>query len=206
VWPPATDVDVQIFDRQNNEFIRFPLGPIDPIDNVALSRDADGAIDAGQSPSPSAKPEPAIPGKRPHTLWLVLLAVLLVETTYLGIHLVGDWRQAQSLASPIDHECALLQQAAALPPYLWTPHPPRAMPAMRPQALEAGASAMPRSIAPRATGSGSGCGPSSRRATWRHLNHAADSGPDLRRRPFRQYQRSRARSADGRTPSARACQ
>ena len=155
MWPPATDVDVQIFDRQNNEFIRFPPGPVD---DVALSRGRGSADRRRARISRSAqKPEPAIPGKRPHTLWLVLLAVLLVETTYLGIHLVGDWRQAQAApASLINSNTApLLQQAAALPPVpLDAASTAGSAGDARPQALEAGASAMSRSIAqpaPRAT-------------------------------------------------------
>lgn len=157
MWPPATDVDVQIFDRQNNEFIRFPAGPPGQLDDVALSRDGERPIDAGQHQSLSANPESAIPGKRPHTLWLVLLAVLLVETTYLGIHLVGDWREGQAAPpSLINSSTApLLQQAAALPPVpLDAASTAGNAGDARPQALEAGASAMPRSIAqpaPRAT-------------------------------------------------------
>jgi hypothetical protein len=140
VWPPPIEADIQIFDSHNNEFIRLPSG------DDSSSRDDKSPIETHLNLSRRAEAELVIPGKRPHTLWFVLLAVLLGETAYLGMHLASEWRQAQAtlVSSIAPSTPPLPTQAAVVPadPMDAASTAGRADDA-RPQALEAGASAMP---------------------------------------------------------------
>ena len=117
---------VQIFDLQNNEILSFPFGE-DQRGSELLqngsgtpepSRAVESPIVADMNQSRRAdEVEPSSAARQPRTsrLVFVLLAVTLVETTYLGIHAVGERRRVAA-ADVTTPQASLVPRPPAVAP------------------------------------------------------------------------------------------
>jgi hypothetical protein len=110
---------VQVFDLQNNEILNFPFNEDQAAVESATVENAivESPIAADASQSYVAGAELSPPAQRPRPSWLVLalVAVILVETTYLGIQFVLERVPVAPAAVIAPPDSPTLRQPAVAP-------------------------------------------------------------------------------------------